>query len=87
MQRGTAIDYLLCLNMYVAGILHDVTISRAGAESGGSVSKREWFQESHRLAYKSSSIFLTSAKRERESESFGTNYRNRKWEAKDFDKV
>ena len=41
MQRGTAIDYLLCLNMYATGILHDVTISRAGAGSGGSVSKRE----------------------------------------------
>ena len=87
MQRGGAIDYLLCLNMYVTSILHDVRISKAGAESGGSVSKREWFQESHRLAYKSNSIFLTSAKRERESESFGTNYRNQKWEAKGLEEV
>ena len=35
MQRGTAIDYLLCLNMYVAGILRDVTISRAGGRKWG----------------------------------------------------
>ena len=35
MQRGRAIDYLLCLNMYVTSILHDVTISRAGGRKWG----------------------------------------------------
>ena len=39
MQRGRAIDYLLCLNMYVTSTLHDVRISKAGAGSGGSVTK------------------------------------------------
>ena len=35
MQRGTAIDYLLCLNMYVTGILRDVTMRRAGGRKWG----------------------------------------------------